>query len=114
MISNRGLRVQLLSLTLPYAAGLVAFFTDPTRRGFSFEGFYLWTVDRRAYRKDEWKGVNECNPAISSTPAQSNLRLMKSLGRPVASPAEMFQVEPGDYAVRLNNQVTWVKLTPPD
>jgi hypothetical protein len=42
-------------------------FTDPTPRGITFEGFYEWMVHSKAYADNEWKGVNEWNPATSVT-----------------------------------------------
>ena len=39
--------------------------TDPTPRGITFEGFYEWMVHSHAYTENEWKGVQEWNPATS-------------------------------------------------
>ncbi|HEX6802279.1 MAG TPA: DUF5695 domain-containing protein [Terriglobales bacterium] len=47
--------------------GAKPIFTDPTPRGITFEGFYQWMVHSRAYAENEWKGVNEWNPATSLT-----------------------------------------------
>jgi len=42
-------------------------FTDPTPRGITFEGFYEWMVHSKTYAENEWKGVQEWNPATSLT-----------------------------------------------
>ena len=43
--------------------GAKPIFTDPTPRGITFEGFYEWMVHSQAYADNEWKGVQEWNPA---------------------------------------------------
>jgi hypothetical protein len=40
---------------------------DPTPRGTTFEGSYDWMVHSTGYAQNEWKGVNEWNPATSKT-----------------------------------------------
>jgi hypothetical protein len=40
-------------------------YEDPTPRGVTFEGFYEWMAHTKAYAENEWKGVNEWNPATS-------------------------------------------------
>ena len=40
---------------------------DPTPRGTTFEGSYDWMVHSTGYADNEWKGVNEWNPATSKT-----------------------------------------------
>ena len=40
-------------------------FEDLTPRNMTFEGFYEWMVASKAYQQDEWKGVEEWNPATS-------------------------------------------------
>lgn len=51
----------------PNRWGAKPVFTDPTPRGITFEGFYEWMVHSKAYADNEWKGVNEWNPATSVT-----------------------------------------------
>jgi hypothetical protein len=42
-----------------------ALFQDLTPRSMTFEGFYEWMVASKAYQDNEWKGVEEWNPATS-------------------------------------------------
>ena len=51
----------------PNRWGAKPIFTDPTPRGITFEGFYQWMIHSQAYAENEWKGVNEWNPATSLT-----------------------------------------------
>jgi hypothetical protein len=48
-------------------------FTDPTRRGVTFEGFYDWIVHSKAFAENEWKNAQQWNPPTSLTlqPGQS-------------------------------------------
>lgn len=52
-------------LDKPNSWGAKPLFTDPTPRGITFEGFYEWMVHSKAYAENEWKGVEEWNPATS-------------------------------------------------
>src|SRR2546423_4115027 len=54
-------------LDRPGSWGAKPVFTDPTRRGITFEGFYEWMVHSKTYADNEWKGVREWNPATSLT-----------------------------------------------
>ena len=54
-------------LDRPGRFGAKPVFTDPTPRGITFEGFYEWMVHSDAYAENEWKGVQEWNPATSVT-----------------------------------------------
>src|SRR6266571_6995956 len=54
-------------LDRPGHFGAAPIFTDPTPRGITFEGFYEWMVHSQAYAENEWKGVQEWNPATSLT-----------------------------------------------
>ncbi len=40
---------------------------DPTPRGTTFEGSFDWMVHSAGYAENEWKGVQEWNPATSAT-----------------------------------------------
>jgi hypothetical protein len=52
-------------LDRPGRWGAKPVFTDPTPRGITFEGFYEWMVHSQTYADNEWKGVQEWNPATS-------------------------------------------------
>ncbi len=54
-------------LDRPGRWGAKPVFTDPTPRGITFEGFYEWMVHSQTYADNEWKGVQEWNPATSLT-----------------------------------------------
>jgi hypothetical protein len=47
--------------------GAPTIFTDLTRRGQTFEGFFDWMVHSQAYAGKEWKGVTPWNPPTSAT-----------------------------------------------
>src|SRR5205809_3188393 len=51
--------IPILDRAGPFGAKPV--FTDPTPRGITFEGFYVWMVHSQAYTENEWKGVEEWN-----------------------------------------------------
>ncbi|HKW19686.1 MAG TPA: DUF5695 domain-containing protein [Terriglobales bacterium] len=51
----------------PNRWGAKPVFTDPTPRGITFEGFYEWMVHSQSYAENEWKGVDEWNPATAVT-----------------------------------------------
>ena len=88
-------------LDKPNRWGAKPIFTDPTPRGITFEGFYQWMVHSKAYAENEWKGVDEWNPATALVlqPGQSKSygvrflfsdsipdieRTLAASGRPVA------------------------------
>ena len=54
-------------LDRPGRWGAKPVFTDPTPRGITFEGFYEWMVHSQAYADNEWKGVEQWNPATMLT-----------------------------------------------
>ena len=68
-------------LDRPGRWGAKPVFTDPTPRGITFEGFYEWMVHSQTYADNEWKGVQEWNPATSLTlkPGQSKTYGVKFL-----------------------------------
>lgn len=45
--------------------GAAPIFTDPTPRGITFEGFYEWMVNSKAYGDNEWKKAQPWNPPTS-------------------------------------------------
>ena len=50
-------------LDKPNSWGAKPIFTDATPRGITFEGFYEWMVHSQAYAENEWKNVQQWNPA---------------------------------------------------
>jgi hypothetical protein len=48
-------------------------FTDRTRRGTTFEGFFDWMVHSQAFAENEWKGAQQWNPptALTLRPGES-------------------------------------------
>ena len=52
-------------LDKPDRWGAAPIFTDPTPRGITFEGFYEWMVNSKAYAENEWKNAQPWNPATS-------------------------------------------------
>lgn len=68
-------------LDRPGRWGAKPVFTDPTPRGITFEGFYEWMVHSQTYADNEWKGVQEWNPATSLTlkPGQSKTYAVRFL-----------------------------------
>ncbi len=58
----------ILNPDRPVPAGaLPPVFTDLTRRGQTFEGFFDWMVHTEAYAETEWKGVVPWNPPTMAT-----------------------------------------------
>jgi len=71
-------------LDKPGSWGATPVFTDPTPRWITFEGFYEWMVHSEAYAENEWKGVQEWNPATMLTlgPEESKTYGLKFLASP--------------------------------
>lgn len=68
-------------LDKPGSWGARPVFTDPTPRGITFEGFYEWMVHSEAYAENEWKTVQEWNPAteVNLAPGASKTYGLKFL-----------------------------------
>jgi hypothetical protein len=64
--------------------GTAPVFTDPTPRGITFEGFYEWMVDSKAYAENEWKDAQPWNVPTSFTiaPGESKTYGVKFLLSP--------------------------------
>ena len=71
-------------LDKPGSWGAAPVFTDPTPRWITFEGFYEWMVHSAAYAENEWKGVQEWNPATMLTlePGESKTYGLRFLASP--------------------------------
>jgi hypothetical protein len=54
--------------------GEAAIFTDPTRRGTTFEGFYDWMAHSQAWAENEWKAASPWNPPTRATLAPGESR----------------------------------------
>src|SRR6266581_5388127 len=52
----------ILSKNRPGSHGPEPIFTDPTRRWVTFEGFYDWMVNSKAFADNEWKSAQQWNP----------------------------------------------------
>jgi hypothetical protein len=64
--------------------------TDPTPRGYTFEGFYSWMVHSRAYAENEWKAARPWNPPSGLTLAPGET---KSYGVRFILSAEIREIE---------------------
>ena len=71
-------------LDKPNDFGAPPVFTDRTPRWITFEGFYEWMIHSQAYAENEWKGVQEWNPAtmFSLGPDESKTYGLKFLAAP--------------------------------
>ena len=68
------LRPTTQSWTSPIVSAQQPVFTDPTPRSMTFEGFYEWMVHSQAYAENEWKDVQQWNPAHHPDPRSRRIK----------------------------------------